>query len=115
LKIRTLLLINQQVIKMRKSKLGELLVEMNFGAGQKGQQCLISMTKCSVGFNRISVSGELASKIVINTSIIWSVSGIHSFIDRPKGTTSNRAFFCHQIVPIVIANITFHVCQKSVK
>jgi hypothetical protein len=33
--------------------------------------------------------------------LLWSVNGIHSLVDVPKGNTYNSAFFCDTIVPRV--------------
>jgi hypothetical protein len=32
-------------------------------------------------------------------SVLWSVRGIHSLIDVPKGTTYNTDVFCNEVMP----------------
>jgi histone-lysine N-methyltransferase SETMAR len=48
-------------------------------------------------------------------SVLWSVTGIHSPIDVPKGTTYNSAFLCDVVVPDLVRNICFHSRRKSLK
>jgi hypothetical protein len=38
-------------------------------------------------------------------SIIWSVNGIHSLLDVPKGTTYNSTFFCQSVLIDLIQNL----------
>jgi hypothetical protein len=41
-------------------------------------------------------------------SVIWSVNGIHSLLDVPKGTTHNRTFFCDVVVPDLHEHVHAH-------
>jgi hypothetical protein len=38
-------------------------------------------------------------------SIIWSVNGIQSLLDLPKGTTYNSAFFCDCVMSDLVENL----------
>jgi hypothetical protein len=48
-------------------------------------------------------------------SVFWSVNGIHSLLDVPKGSTYNTAFFCDQVVPSLVQGITSHGRRKPVQ
>jgi transposase len=48
-------------------------------------------------------------------SILWSINGIHSLLDVPKGTTYNTAFFCEQVLPSLVGNITSHSRRKTLQ
>jgi hypothetical protein len=39
-------------------------------------------------------------------SLLWSVNGIHSLVDVPKGSTYNSAFFDDTVVPSLFHGIT---------
>jgi hypothetical protein len=41
-------------------------------------------------------------------SILWLVNGIQSFVEIPKGSTHNSAFFCNIIAPGVVDEICLH-------
>jgi hypothetical protein len=40
-------------------------------------------------------------------SFLWSVNGIHSFVDIPKGSIYNSAFFCDTVVPSLLERLLF--------
>jgi histone-lysine N-methyltransferase SETMAR len=48
-------------------------------------------------------------------SILWSVNGIHSLLDIPKGMTYNTAFLCDTVIPSLIADITSRGRRKTLK
>jgi histone-lysine N-methyltransferase SETMAR len=48
-------------------------------------------------------------------SILWSPAGIHSLLAVPKGTTYNSLFFCAQVVPDLVLNITSNSRRKTLK
>jgi hypothetical protein len=48
-------------------------------------------------------------------SIIWSVNGIHSLLDVPKGTTYNSTFFCDIVVPDLLANVCAQRRRRTLK
>jgi ABC-type branched-subunit amino acid transport system substrate-binding protein len=48
-------------------------------------------------------------------SVLWSVNGIQSLIDVPKGMTFHADFFCQAVVPNVIADMTTHSRRKTLK
>jgi histone-lysine N-methyltransferase SETMAR len=48
-------------------------------------------------------------------SILWSVKGIHSLIDIPKGESYNSVFFCNAVVPSLVANICSDQRRRSLK
>jgi histone-lysine N-methyltransferase SETMAR len=56
-------------------------------------------------------------------SILWSVYGIHSLVDLPKGTSYNSAFFCSAVVllcccavvPSLVAELTSDTRPKTLK
>jgi hypothetical protein len=48
-------------------------------------------------------------------SLLWSVSGIHSLVDVPKGNTYHSTFFCDPVVPSMFDGITLHSRRKSLK
>ena len=47
------------------------------------------------------ISEKIDSEMCL-ISILWSVNGIHSLEDVPKGTTDDSAFFCDIIVPSLV-------------
>jgi transposase len=49
------------------------------------------------------------------TSVVWSINGIHSLVDVPKGTTYDTAFLCDIVVPSVVADITSRGRRKTLK
>jgi hypothetical protein len=48
-------------------------------------------------------------------SIFWSVNGIHTLFDVPKGSKYHRAFVCDQIVPSLVHGITSHGRRKTLQ
>jgi hypothetical protein len=48
-------------------------------------------------------------------SILWSVTGIRSLVDVPRGTAYNSAFLCEIIVPSLVDGICSHSRRKSLK
>jgi hypothetical protein len=48
-------------------------------------------------------------------SFLWSVNGIHSLVDVPKGSTHNSAFFCDTAVPSLFDGIILHSRRKSLR
>jgi transposase len=48
-------------------------------------------------------------------SVLWSVSGIHSLTDVPKGSTYNSAFLCDIVIPELVQNICSSSRRKSLK
>jgi hypothetical protein len=48
-------------------------------------------------------------------SILWSVDGIHSLVDVPKGASYNSAFFCSAVVPSLVAELTSGTRRKTLK
>jgi hypothetical protein len=48
-------------------------------------------------------------------SIFWSINGIHTLLDVPKGSMYNTAFFCDQVVPSLIHAITSHGRRKTLQ
>jgi hypothetical protein len=48
-------------------------------------------------------------------SIFWSIKGIYSFLDVPKGTTYNIAFFIDVFMPNLIENVRSRTRKKTLK
>jgi transposase len=48
-------------------------------------------------------------------SILWSVNGIHSLLDIPKGESYNSAFFCNAVIPSLVENICSQSRRKSLR
>jgi hypothetical protein len=48
-------------------------------------------------------------------SLLWSVNGIHSLVDVPKGSIYNSAFNCDPVIPSPFDGITLHSRRKSLK
>jgi hypothetical protein len=48
-------------------------------------------------------------------SVFWSVNGIHTLFDVPKGSTYNTAFFSDQVVPSLVEGITSRGRRKTLK
>jgi hypothetical protein len=48
-------------------------------------------------------------------SVLWSVTGMQSFIDLPKVATYNSAFLCDIVVPDWVRDICSHSRRKSLK
>jgi hypothetical protein len=48
-------------------------------------------------------------------SVIWSVNGIHSLLDVPKGMTYNSTFFCQSVVIDLIRNLGAHSRRRTLK
>jgi hypothetical protein len=48
-------------------------------------------------------------------SFIWSVNGIHSLPDVPKGTTYHSAFFCDVIVSDLLEKVCVHSQRRTIK
>jgi hypothetical protein len=48
-------------------------------------------------------------------SAIWSVNGIHSLLDVPKGTTYNSTFFCQSVLPGLIRKLGEHSRRRTLK
>jgi hypothetical protein len=48
-------------------------------------------------------------------SILWSVIGIHSLLDLPKGTTYNMAFFTDAVLPCLIEDVRSQTYRKTLK
>jgi transposase len=46
-------------------------------------------------------------------SVLWSVRGIHSLVDVPKGTTYNTDFFCNVIMPSLKRDIASQGRRKT--
>jgi hypothetical protein len=47
--------------------------------------------------------------------VIWSVNGIHSLLDVPKGTTYNSIFFCDVVVSDLLENVCTHSRRQTLK
>jgi hypothetical protein len=48
-------------------------------------------------------------------SVIWSVNGIHSLLDVPKGTAYNTTFFCDVGFPDLLANVRARSRRRTLK
>jgi hypothetical protein len=48
-------------------------------------------------------------------SLLWSINGIHSLVDFPKGRTYDSAFFCDIVMRCLFDGITLHSRRKSLK
>jgi hypothetical protein len=48
-------------------------------------------------------------------SILWSLNGIHSLLDVPKGTTYNTAFSMDAVMPSLIENVQLRTRRKTLK
>jgi histone-lysine N-methyltransferase SETMAR len=48
-------------------------------------------------------------------SILWSVKGIHTLLNVPKGTMSNTAFFTDAVMPSLIENVQSPTRRKVLK
>jgi hypothetical protein len=48
-------------------------------------------------------------------SILWSVDGIHSFVDVPKGTTYNTGLFTDVVILSLIENVRSRTDRKRLK
>jgi hypothetical protein len=46
-------------------------------------------------------------------SLLWSVNGIQSFVDVPKGSIYNPAFLCDTVVSSLFDGITLHSRNHS--
>jgi hypothetical protein len=48
-------------------------------------------------------------------SVIWSVNGIHSLLDVPKGTTYDTTFFCDVVTPNLLENVCAGSRRRKLK
>jgi hypothetical protein len=48
-------------------------------------------------------------------SVLWSVNGIHSLFDVPRGESCNSAFYCHVVVSTLIEDICSRSHPRSLK
>jgi hypothetical protein len=48
-------------------------------------------------------------------SVIWSVNGIHSLLDVPKGITYNNTFFCDVVIPDLLENVHAYSRRRILK
>jgi histone-lysine N-methyltransferase SETMAR len=48
-------------------------------------------------------------------SVIWSVNGIDSLLDVPKGTTYNTTFFCDVVIPDLLENVCAGSRRRTLK